>query len=67
MYAEPKKNKYRFRFMSLYEPHCEKTGLPGFRLRLTQTRLGALVVNAADSGSRGRGFEPHSDQTVLCP
>ena len=26
-----------------------------------------LVVNASDSGSRGRGFEPHSDQTVLCP
>ena len=27
---------------------------------------GGLVVNAADSGSRGRGFEPHSGQTVLC-
>ena len=26
-----------------------------------------LVVNASDSGSRGRGFEPHSGQTVLCP
>ena len=29
--------------------------------------LGGLVVNASDSGSRGRGFEPHSGQTVLCP
>ena len=28
---------------------------------------GDLVVNAFDSGSRGRGFEPHSGQTVLCP
>ena len=28
---------------------------------------GGLVVNASDSGSRGRGFEPHSSQTVLCP
>ena len=26
-----------------------------------------LVVNASDTGSRGRGFEPHSGQTVLCP
>ena len=26
-----------------------------------------LVVNASDSGSRGRGFQPHSGQTVLCP
>ena len=28
---------------------------------------GGLVVYASDSGSRGRGFEPHSGQTVLCP
>ena len=28
---------------------------------------GGLVVNASDFGSRGRGFEPHSGQTVLCP
>ena len=28
---------------------------------------GGLVVNALDSGSRGRGFEPHSGQTMLCP
>ena len=28
---------------------------------------GGLVVNASDSGSRGRGFEPHSGQTMLCP
>ena len=25
------------------------------------------MVNASDSGSRGRGFEPPSGQTVLCP
>ena len=25
------------------------------------------LINASDSGSRGRGFEPHSGQTVLCP
>ena len=25
------------------------------------------MVNALESGSRGRGFEPHSGQTVLCP
>ena len=25
------------------------------------------MVNASDSGSRSRGFEPHSGQTVLCP
>ena len=28
---------------------------------------GGLVVNASDSGFRGRGFELHSGQTVLCP
>ena len=28
---------------------------------------GGLVVNASEGGSRGRGFEPHSGQTVLCP
>ena len=28
---------------------------------------GGLVVNTSDSGSRGRGFMPHSGQTVLCP
>ena len=26
-----------------------------------------LVVNASDSGSRGRGLEPHSGQTHLLP
>ena len=25
------------------------------------------MVNASDSGSRGRGFESHTGQTVLCP
>ena len=25
------------------------------------------MFNASDSGSRGRRFEPHSGQTVLCP
>ena len=28
---------------------------------------GGLVVNASDSGSRGRGFEPLTGQTVLYP
>ena len=28
---------------------------------------GGLVVNASDSGYRGRVFEPHSGQTALCP
>ena len=28
---------------------------------------GGLVVNAPNSGSRGRGFKPHSGRTVLCP
>ena len=28
---------------------------------------GGLVFNVSDFGSRGRGFEPHSGQTVLCP
>ena len=28
---------------------------------------GGLVVNASNSRSRGRGFEPHSGQTVLFP
>ena len=28
---------------------------------------GGLVVNASNSGSRRRGFEPHSGQTMLCP
>ena len=28
---------------------------------------GGLVVYASDSGSKGRGFEPKSGQTVLCP
>ena len=28
---------------------------------------GGLVVHASDSGSRGRGFECRSGQTVLCP
>ena len=25
------------------------------------------MVNALDSGSKGRGFEPHSGRTMLCP
>ena len=32
-----------------------------------QGERGGLMVNASDSGSRGRGFEPHSGQIVLCP
>ena len=34
---------------------------------LVNGERGGLVVNASDSGSRGRGFEPHLGQTVLCP
>ena len=29
---------------------------------LPEGERGGLVVNASDSGSRGRGFEPHSGQ-----
>ena len=28
---------------------------------------GGLVVNASDSGFRGRGFEPHSGQNRVVP
>ena len=28
---------------------------------------GGLVVNASDSGSKGRRFDPNFGQTVLCP
>ena len=34
---------------------------------LTLEERGGLMVYVSDSGSRGRGFEPHSGQTVLCP
>ena len=34
---------------------------------LTLEERGGLMVNVSDSESRGRGFEPHSGQTVLCP
>ena len=34
---------------------------------LLEMERGGLVVNASDFGFRGRGFEPHSGQTVLCP
>ena len=34
---------------------------------LKEGERAGLVVNASDSGSRGRGFEPQSGQTVLCP
>ena len=34
-------------------------------IKLKIGERGGLVVNASDSGSRGRGFEPHSGQTVL--
>ena len=36
-------------------------------LKKSTGERGGLVVNASDSGYRGRGFEPHSGQTVLCP
>ena len=34
-------------------------------LKRREGKRGGLVVNASDSGSRGRGFESHSGQTVL--
>ena len=40
--------------------------IPSFLLYLTGER-GGLVVNASDSRSRGRAFEPHTGQTVKCP
>ena len=39
--------------------------LPGY-CQYFLAECGGMVVNASDSGSRGRGFEPHSGQTVLC-
>ena len=36
-------------------------------LHFRKGERGGLVVNVSDSGSRGRGFEPHSCQTVSCP
>ena len=44
--------------------HCLASG--GLLLHIKGER-GGLVVNSSDSGSRGRGFESHSGQTVLCP
>ena len=41
--------------------------LKQYKITVFLGELGGLVVNASDSGSRGRGFEPHSDQTMLCP
>ena len=46
-------------FAMIYEPNIQYNTNKGER--------GGLMVNASDSGSRGRGFEPHSGQTVLCP
>ena len=34
------------------------------RLKVNRER-GGLVVNTSDSGSRGRGFEPHSGRRVV--
>ena len=31
-----------------------------YKSQLTLGERGGLVINASDSGSRGRGFEPHS-------
>ena len=53
--------------------HVSKTnvcsqGITDSRLLLAGIgERGGLVVNASDSGYRGRGFEPLSGQTVLCP
>ena len=43
----------------IVDPHVQHINLLGERA--------GLVVNDSDSGSKGRGFEPHSGQTVLCP
>ena len=49
--------------------NCLQKGLSLRKLHLypESGKRGGLVVNASDSGSRDRGFEPHSGQTVLCP
>ena len=41
--------------------------VPAHCLLSVRRERGGPVVNASDSGSRDRGFEPHSGQTVLCP
>ena len=38
-----------------------------YLIPLLSEERGGLVVNALDSGSRCRGFEPHSGLTVVCP
>ena len=50
-------------FVSLLTCACRED----FRFSTNLGENGGLVVNASDSGSRGRGLEPHSGQTVLCP
>ena len=46
---------------------CRKIFVIVYLYQVAQGERGGLVVNASDSGSRGRGFEPHSGQTMLCP
>ena len=53
--------------MEISSPVPEKKIFEKFLLYKGVGERGGLVVNASDSGSRGRGFEPHSGQTVLCP
>ena len=45
-------------------------GMPVNLLKILFIHIGErsdLGANASDSGSRGRGFEPSLNQTVLCP
>ena len=44
-----------------------KDRFSGEMVHMSRRERGGLVVNALDSGSRGRGFEPHSGQTMLYP
>ena len=50
--------------VKLFQPNLE---FSEHYLHVEIGERGSLVVNASDSGSRGRGFEPHSGKTVLCP
>ena len=47
--------------------HLKSDHTGGSKRPLCYRERGCLVVNASDSGSRGRGFEHHSSQTVVCP
>ena len=59
-------SSYSFFHKKYAMPFRRVTRLDNIQL-LTSGELIGLVVNASDSGSRGRGFEPYLGQTVLCP